>query len=71
MNENKKNLLKLVGACCKRYRLEMGCTQKEVAKECKCNTSNVSAFERGENDSASLLMWYILHGMDVTRWDAQ
>lgn len=67
VNDKKKNLLKLVGARCKRFRLEMGHTQKEVAKECGCHNTNVSAFERGENDSATLLLWYVLHGFDATK----
>lgn len=64
MNDNRKELLKLVGFRCKRFRLEMGRTQKEVAIDCGCHNSNVSAFERGDNDSATLLLWYILNGLD-------
>ena len=63
----KKALLRFVGLKCRNHRLELGYRQADVAKECYCNNTNVSAFERGENDSATLLCWYILHGLDLTK----
>lgn len=71
MKESKRNFLRLIGARCKKFRLLRGITQKEVASECGCHNTNVSAFERGENDSATILLWYLLNGMSLEEYDIE
>ena len=41
----------------------IGKTQDDVQNDLKMSQKNISAFECGRNDSAVILMWYILKGM--------
>lgn len=50
---------------CKRYRQFLGITQKQVAKEVGVSDKTISAFERGDNNNAMILTWYLLHGFGV------
>lgn len=54
-----KNLTKL----CQQFRRDIGKTQTDVAMEVGCGLSNISAFERGLNDSMVIFCWYLKHGL--------
>lgn len=55
--------LKNLGKRCKQYRVDNGYLQLDVAKDTGYSTENVSAFETGRNDNATILLWYFAHGM--------
>lgn len=55
--------LRDIGKSCKRYRIEHGFYQSDVAKETGYSTENISSFETGRNDNARILLWYFTHGM--------
>lgn len=57
--------LKKIGRECAKVRREHGYTQLEVAEELHMVRTSVSNFERGKNNSASILAWYILHGYSM------
>lgn len=57
-----------LGKSCGNTRRRLNITQKDVAGELNYSVSSISAFERGENNNAVILAWYVLHGFDVTRW---
>ena len=52
-----------VGRTCKEYRESINLYQYDVAKDVGCSKENVSAFERGKNNNASILLWYIAKGL--------
>lgn len=62
--ENKRHTLKVIGRAAGDWRRENGMTQLDIAIELGTTFTNISAFERGRNDSATILLWYILHGFD-------
>ena len=55
--------LKKLGKCCRDYRKTLGISQTTVAEEIHYTTQAVSHFEKGNNDSFSLVSWYLLHGL--------
>lgn len=55
--------LKYLGFMCKKYRVSLGFTQEDVARETGYSSENVSAFECGRNDNARILLWYIKKGI--------
>ena len=55
--------LREMGQCCKKYRIEQGYLQVDVAKETGYSVENISSFETGRNDNARILLWYFTHGM--------
>lgn len=55
--------LREVGQRCKKYRIEHGFYQADVAKETGYSVENISSFETGRNDNARILLWYFSHGM--------
>lgn len=55
--------LKILGKRCKQYRVEHGYLQANVANDTGYSKENVSAFETGRNDNATILLWYFAHGM--------
>lgn len=55
--------LREIGQRCKKYRVERGFYQMDVAKETGYSVENISAFETGRNDNARILLWYLSHGM--------
>lgn len=65
--ERKINMkhIKEIGKLCKRYRQYIGYTQEQVAKELRCSSSNISAFERGKINNMEILFWYIEKGLDL------
>lgn len=57
---------KTLGRICKRFRMEKtNATQADVAQDLCYVKSNVSAFEQGRNNNASILLWYIMQGLDL------
>ena len=61
--ENQDFILARLGEYCAMTRLKKGIPQYAVAKEIGCSTQNVSRFEKGGNNNALLLFWYIKHGL--------
>lgn len=55
--------LKDIGLRCKKYRVEHGYYQYDVAADTGYSVENISAFETGRNDNSRILMWYFEHGM--------
>ena len=62
--ENKRYALKTIGRAAGDWRREKGITQLDIAIELGTSFTNISAFERGVNDSAMIFLWYVLHGFD-------
>ena len=57
-----------VGEICQRFRREKtNATQSDIAHELCYVKSNISAFERGRNNNADILLWYIMQGLDIRR----
>lgn len=57
-----------VGEICKRFRIEKtNATQSDIAQELCYVKSNISAFERGRNNNADILLWYIMRGLDIRK----
>ena len=54
--------LEILGKRCKEFRILAGYTLKEAAAECHTSISSIWQFEDGQNDSATMLMWYIEKG---------
>lgn len=66
MSIDKKNIMFWVGLNCQEFRRTKTLyTQADVAKDLGYSVENVSAFENSRNDNMRILMWYILHGMDI------
>ena len=58
--------LEILGNACAKYRREVLCVpQRFVAVDVGCSIPNVSQFEKGHNDSARLLLWYLSQGFRV------
>ena len=57
--------LKKIGRECAEVRRSHGYTQREVAEELHMVRTSVSNFEMGNNNSASILAWYVLHGYSL------
>ena len=57
--------LKELGRRCKKYRIERGYYQIDVAKGTGYSIENISSFERGRNDNARILLWYFDKGMKL------
>ena len=56
--KRRKRLMKIAKYCANVRRMA-GITQEQVAIDVGCSKSNVSAFEHGNNDSATIYQWYI------------
>lgn len=56
--KRRRTLLKIARYCAN-LRRSAGITQEEVANAVGCSKSNVSAFEHGQNDSATIYQWYL------------
>lgn len=61
-----------IGRKCAAFRRMLGITQEQVARDVGCSRSNISAFERGRTDSATIFLWYIkaglFHWKPADRW---
>lgn len=64
--EHTPHILATIGEYCAMTRLKKGISQREVARELGCTSQNVSSFERGNNNNALILIWYIKHGLMET-----
>lgn len=58
--------LREIGQRCKKYRIEQGYLQRDVARDTGYSSENVSSFESGRNDNSRILLWYFNHGMHVS-----
>lgn len=66
MKIDKNNIMFWVGLNCQEFRrTKTSYTQVDVAKELGYSVENISAFENSRNDNMRILMWYILHGMEI------
>lgn len=61
MKESEKKILHNIGELCRKYRLSNGQTLKDVSIQMGYSISTIGYFERGRNDSAKMLMWYVEH----------
>lgn len=67
ISHERRMQLRRVGRLCAKYRRSLGVTQREIAFELNVTLHNVSHFECGKNDSATILLWYVGRGMDIGR----
>lgn len=61
MRESEKKILHDVGLLCRDYRIYNGQTLKDVSIQMGCSISTIGYFERGHNNSAKIMMWYVDH----------
>lgn len=61
MTENKIK----IGTICRDFRITLGISQAEVAKQTGYTRSAVSRFESEGRANYDILMWYIDHGLDL------
>lgn len=61
-----KDLLKFIGAMCKNHRSNLGVCQYDVAHLTGYTKETVSSFETGHNNNATLLLWYIANGLELS-----
>lgn len=54
-----------IGAKCRDLRKAKRINQSTIAEELKMNRTNISKFERGDNDNLNIFLWYVAHGLDV------
>ena len=59
MKELEKKILHDVGQLCRAYRIANGQTLKDVSIQMGCSLSTIGYFERGHNDSAKIVLWYV------------
>ena len=57
--------MRILGAMCRSFRISLGVTQKEIARDIDCGQENVSAFENGRNRNCVILLWYVNKGFDL------
>lgn len=53
------------GKACKRYREDIGLTQKELSEQSGITRDNISKFEQGLNRNYQILMEYVTRGFDI------
>ena len=61
MKESEKMILHDVGQLCRTYRIANGQTLKDVSIQMGYSISTVGYFERGHNNSAKIMLWYVEH----------
>lgn len=61
MKESEKKILHDLGLLCRDYRIANGQTLKDVSIRMGCGLSTIGYFERGHNDSAKIVLWYVGH----------
>lgn len=59
MKESEKKILHDLGLLCRAYRIANDQTLKDVSIRMGCSLSTIGYFERGHNDSAKIMVWYI------------
>ena len=55
--------LKKLGACCREFRKDLGVSQEIVGQEIGYTNQSISWFEKGKNDSFTILAWYFYNGL--------
>ena len=55
-----------IGKICRDYRMTIGYSQGDVAKECNVTRGAVSRFENEGRNNFSVFMWYVEHGLDIS-----
>ena len=51
---------------CKRWRIANNIPITDVAIDTDYTKENIIKFEQGKNNNMTILLWYILNGMDVS-----
>ena len=59
--------MKRIGAACRTLRESLKLKQSDVGQMIGCSKENISAFENGRNNNATILAWYITHGLDIAQ----
>lgn len=59
MKESEKKILHDVGLLCRAYRIANGQTLKDVSIQSGYSLSTIGYFERGHNDSAKIMLWFV------------
>lgn len=57
-----------MGRICAYYRHEIGYTMREIASDTGYTIANISHFEHGRNDNATILLWYVMHGLTQEKY---
>lgn len=57
-----------IGNLCKRWRIMNNFDLSEVAQATGYTTDNIVKFEQGKNNNMKILLWYLEHGFDVSRF---
>lgn len=52
---------------CKRWRIWNNIPLSRIAEELDYTIDNIAKFEQGKNNNMTILLWYILHGFDITK----
>lgn len=65
MCKEKLEYLTLIGQECKAFRESLGVPRKLVAEDLGCVVQNIYSFEKGTNNSALILLWYLSNGLDL------
>lgn len=68
MTEKRKKILLEVCRMCKEYRIYIGLTQSDVARDTGYSEQNISSFETGRTNNMILLLWYIDKGIFTTSY---
>ena len=55
-----------IGKMCRDYRMTIGYSQGDVARDCNVTRACVSRFESEGRANWTVLMWYITHGLDLS-----
>ena len=61
MKESEKKILHDVGLLCRAYRIANDQTLKDVSIRMGCSLSTIGYFERGHNNNAKIMLWYVEH----------
>lgn len=59
MKESEKKILHDLGLLCREYRIANGQTLKDVSIQSGYSLSTIGYFERGGNDSAKIMLWFV------------
>lgn len=64
-NKNQKRNLRTIGDNIRKYRLEKGWSQEELAFECELHRTYIGAVERGERNITVLNLIKIMEKLDI------
>jgi len=68
-NKNKKQILMTIGDNIRKYRIEKGLSQEQLAFECELHRTYIGAVERGERNITVLNLIKIKNELGVTLED--